>query len=470
MNTTALWQAATAQLAEWGFNESPGHLVIETLFALVIIYLLMQKSYKPSKKLEDLTEKEIDQLCEEWVPEPLIPPSNSKGPEIRPPIVQSGPGSHVIVNGKSAVNFAALNFLGISSEDSVKTSAANALEKYGVGSCGPRGFYGTIDVHLMFEDRVAKFMGVQEAILYSFDILTVASAIPAFAKRGDIIVCDNGVNYAIQSGVALSRSDVAYFKHNDVADLEKTILEQEQRHKGKKCRRWIVVEGLYMNYADICPLPAILNLRQKYKYRVLMDETFSFGVLGKAGRGCTEHWGLKCDAVDIITASMANSLASVGGFCIGRNEVVDHQRLAGAGYCFSASLPPFLAAAAVEALNIIETHPEKLDDLRQRATYLYKALSSHLQLSVMGDCGSPVLHVRLSGRSGTRDDDRTTLQQIVDEALSNGVLLTMPHYSSLERLSPPEPSIRMTVSATHTEQEIDHGVKVLLDAVKSLSS
>lgn len=109
-------------------------------------------------------------------------------------------------------------------------------------------------------------------------------------------------------------------------------------------RRFIIVEGIYANTGDLAPLAAIKQLKEQYKYRLLVDESMSLGVLGATGRGATEHYGLSPEDSEIIGASLGNAVASIGGFCAGEREIVDHQRLSGLGYCFSASLPPYLAS------------------------------------------------------------------------------------------------------------------------------
>jgi serine palmitoyltransferase len=213
-----------------------------------------------------------------------------------------------------------------------------------------RGFYGTIQPHLDFERDLAKFMGVPEAISYSDSASAVSSAITAFAKRGDLLLVDEACNEAIRTGIYLSRATVQTYKHNDMKDLEGILAsiasdDRKKKRDATQQRRFIVTEGLFRNTGDVCPLPDILALKEKFCYRLIMDESTSFGVLGKTGRGCTEHFNLSIDSVEIITLAMDTVLASVGGVCIGTREIVDHQRLSGAGYCFSAASPPFLSSA-----------------------------------------------------------------------------------------------------------------------------
>nr|DAD37762.1 TPA_asm: hypothetical protein HUJ06_008403 [Nelumbo nucifera] len=166
-----------------------------------------------------------------------------------PPILESAARPHTVVNGKEVVNFSAANYLGLIGHKKLLESCTGALEKYGVGSCGPRNFYGTIDVHLDCETRIAKFLGTPDSILYSYGISTMFSAIPAFCKKGDIIVVDEGVHWAIQNGLQLSRSTIVYFKHNDMESLESTLEKITRENKrAKNVRRYIVVEAIYQVY------------------------------------------------------------------------------------------------------------------------------------------------------------------------------------------------------------------------------
>lgn len=140
--------------------------------------------------------------------------------------------------------------------------------------------------------------------------------IPAFCKRGDVIVMDEACNYAIQSGTLLSRSRVYRFRHNDMDSLEQTLRQIDAEDLAAKrplTRRFILVEGIYAHLGDLCPLDKVFALKQRYQYRLLVDETMSLGVLGRTGRGACEHYGIDPSDVDVIVASMSTSLATVGG-------------------------------------------------------------------------------------------------------------------------------------------------------------
>lgn len=456
MNTTLTWvssafDAPFARAIVFGVNIG-GHLFVEVVLLVVILFLLSQKSYKPPKR--PLTEKEIDELCNDWVPETLIPPL-TEDMQCEPPVLESAAGPHTVIAGKDVVNFASANYLGLVGHEKLLESCTAALEKYGVGSCGPRGFYGTIDVHLDCEAKIAKFLGTPDSILYSYGLSTMFSAIPAFCKKGDIIIVDEGVHWGIQNGLYLSRSTIVYFKHNDMDSLEKTLEKVTLENKrARKLRRYIVVEGLYQNSGQIAPLDKIVRLKEKYRFRVILDESNSFGVLGTSGRGLTEYHGVPVEKIDIITAAMGHALATEGGFCTGSSRVIDHQRLSSSGYVFSASLPPYLASAAITAIDILEENPALIRKLKSNVAMLWRGLSEISGLSIASNPESPVVFLRLKSSTGSVKNDLQLLETIADRLLKEeSVFVVISKRSILDKCCLPV-GIRLFVSAAHSEFDL----------------
>ncbi|KAF4019526.1 hypothetical protein G4228_011242 [Cervus hanglu yarkandensis] len=417
--------------------EAPAyHLILEGILILWIIRLLFSKTYKLQER-SDLTLKEKEELIEEWQPEPLVPPVSKDHPALNYNIVSGPPSHNIVVNGKECINFASFNFLGLLDNPRLKAAALASLKKYGVGTCGPRGFYGTFDVHLDLEDRLAKFMKTEEAIIYSYGFATIASAIPAYSKRGDIVFVDKAACFAIQKGLQASRSDIKLFNHNDMDDLERLLKEQEiedqkNPRKARVTRRFIIVEGLYMNTGTVCPLPELI------------------------------------DDIDLISANMENSLASIGGFCCGRSFVIDHQRLSGQGYCFSASLPPLLAAAAIEALNIMEENPGIFAVLKEKCKRIHKALQGIPGLKVVGESISPALHLQLEETTGCRERDVKLLQEIVTQCMDRGIALTQARYLEKEEKYLPPPSIRVVVTVEQTEEELEKAASTISEVAQTV--
>ncbi|XP_038713026.1 long chain base biosynthesis protein 1-like isoform X2 [Tripterygium wilfordii] len=372
-----------------------------------------------------------------------------------PPVLESAAGPHTTINGKEVVNFASADYLGLIGHNKLIESCTSSLEKYGVGSCGPRGFYGTIDVHLDCEARIAKFLGTPDSILYSYGLSTMFSAIPCFSKKGDIIVVDEGVHWGIQNGLYLSRSTVVYFKHNDMGSLQKTLEKIAAENKRvKKVRRYIIVEAVYQNSGQIAPLDEIIKLKEKYRFRVLLDESNSFGILGKSGRGLSEYHGVPVEKIDIITAAMGHALTTEGGFCTGSTRVIDHQRLSSSGYVFSASLPPYLASAAITAIDILEDNPALIRNLKENIALIWKGLSGIQGLSVASNPESPIVFLRLQKSTGTTKGDLHILEEIADRVLKeDSVFVVTSKRSILDKCRLPV-GIRLFVSAAHSESDL----------------
>jgi 7-keto-8-aminopelargonate synthetase-like enzyme len=494
--------------------------------------------------------QEIDALCEEWRPEPLVPPLPAANRLSAPPVLagcvgacacentstrrlcsraraRRPTGPHVtLASGVEAINFVSYDFLGLAGDKSVQARAApprpreprrtltRARRRAGrlrrrhpeirrgllrparllrhrgcapprwARACAPAlppapppaAAHATpraADVHLELEVALARYMGTEEAMIYSYDVATPASTIPAFSKRGDLLVVDEGVNYALQAGVTLSRSEVRYFKHNDVADLERVLNEvaaedAAARRSTAANRRFILVEGVYANYGDIAPLAAICALKRRFCYRLLVDEALAFGALpGGAGRGAADHAGLAPGEVEIITASLGNTLGSCGGFCAGDKQVISHQRLNASGYCFSASLPPYLASGAIAALRVLGDSGARRAALARNAAALRAGIAALPGVApLVGEPCCPLLHLRLApAPRRDADAEAALLARVCDRTLAaSGVLLATAKYSVLERRRPP-PSIRLAVSAAHSDADIAAALAALRAAL-----
>jgi serine palmitoyltransferase len=516
--------AFPAWYKEWWWNlvmKDPLHVAVETTLIISIIYIIMSRNtegYKDKNKKDKLTKAEEEELLWEWKHQlraPLAPPmasssatngsNKSNQTEYQDDadefqvIVQKQDGKWLTVttNNSSLINkeatkttrrkdkdnkefrvlnFCNFDFLGLQTSDAIRKASTEALNKYGCGSCGPRGFYGTIDTHLQLEDAISKFTKTDGAIMYSDGASTCSSTVAAFAKRGDLLVVDEGVYEPLSTGVYLSRANVHWFRHNDMEDLERVLKELQATDKKlgrtpNAQRRFIVVEGLYKNLGTVAPLDEIVELKHKYHYRLILDESFSFGTLGKTGRGALEAHDKKpmYDA-EIMTIALENSLGSIGGVTVGNEEVVDHQRLSGAGYCFSASAPPFTASAAMASLDLMEQQPELVQKLQANIKYMYEQLESKLtkKLVVTSDSRSPIVVLQLERES---EFEAVIMSRIMQECLQHGVAIVATGQDSSSHMRTVlAPCIRMTVSSLHTQDDIDKAIQTLVEAAELITS
>lgn len=470
--------------------KDPLHVAVETTLLASLLYMVFfrsnKKGYSDAKGVK-LSQAEQEDLLSDWKMNraPLAPPSDDEHQKGGMPqvVVQSQQGKKMVVTfdtrekgsmTKEVLNFGNFDFLGMQTSGLVREASEKALNKYGCGSCGPRGFYGTIDTHLELESAMAKFTKTDGSIMYSDGASTCSSTVAAFAKRGDILVVDEAVYEPITTGVYLSRANVHWFKHNDMQDLERVLKElQAQDEKLGRMpnaqRRFIVVEGLYKNLGTIAPLDEVIRLKHKYHYRLIVDESFSFGTLGKTGRGALEHHHRRpmYDA-EIVTIALENSLGSVGGVTIGNEEVVDHQRLAGAGYCFSASAPPFTASAAIASLGYLESNPKVVAKLQENVSYLYKQLKDTElpNLVVTSDERSPIVVLQLYKESVYEADITSGIMQ---ECLERGLAVVATGQDASSHLRTElAPAIRLTVSALHTKDDIDELISALVKTSNSV--
>ncbi len=253
-------------------------------------------------------------------------------------------------------------------------------------------------------------------------------------------------------------------------------MDQVLGRKPSDQRRFIVVEGLYKNSGTVVPFDELAALKHEFNYRLILDESFSFGTLGPSGKGVLELYRKRhmYDA-EIVTISLENALGSIGGVTVGNEEVVDHQRLSGAGYCFSASSPPFTASAAISSLEQLGSRPDIHSSLHDNIKLFYdkiKRIDKRVipdTLVCTSDERSPIVFFELDPADAaqtTYEANVTRLDVIVRDCLENGVAI-LSTQRRFHRKNIPSPAIRLTLSAAHTKDDLDLVLSVLANAVRA---
>jgi len=462
---------------------NPLRVLLEVCLVIFLIVYIRKDRYKVSTELRNqLTEKEIEELIEEWEPEDLVPDISDEIRDLELNSVPTlkgivGPKS-VLEDGSTVANLASYNFLGIINDKRLLEKAIGGVRKYGVGTCGPPGFYGTLDVHMDLEKKLAKFYGTPDAIIYAQGFSTISSVIPAFLKRGDLLICDELCNFAIQKGAQISRSNVKFFKHNDMNDLEallESIRINDKKRGTKITRRFIVTEAIFYNTGELCDLERIIELKYKYKYRLILDESLSFGVLGKTGRGITELFNIPIEKVEMIVGSMANTMGAAGGYCVSNEEIIEHQVLNGLAYCFSASLPAPLTLAAIGALDIVDSKEgikciQKLHENNKAFREIIKPSKKDKYQLVEGYKSeeSPIIHILLKNNYIPRIEQEKILQKVVDEAMKEGVLISRAKYILAQEKSTPSSSIVVNITAGLTKAEVEKSAAVIKESFRKV--
>lgn len=304
--------------------------------------------------------------------------------------------------------------------------------------------------------------------------------IPSFCKRGDVIIADRNVNYSIRKGLEVSRSNIRWFDHNDMGDLERVMqaVFKEQAKSKRLTRRFVVTEGLFELSGDVIDLPKLVELKEKYKFRVILDETWSFGVLGRAGRGITEAQNVDPQQVDMIIGSLAGPLCAGGGFCAGPKDVVEHQRITSSSYTFSAALPAMLAVTASETVNLLQSNPDILTQCRENI----KAMKGQLDprsdwVTCISAPENPVMLLVLkpevmASRKLDLEDQERILLDCVEESLANGVLITRTKTKPfLHAIKPKDkdwfaqPALRICITLALSKKDIEKAGVVVRHAI-----
>ncbi len=233
-------------------------------------------------------------------------------------VIESDQDTEVLVNGKKVLMFGSNSYLGLTNHPKIKEASIKAIEKYGSGCAGSRFLNGTLDIHIELEKRLAKFVGKEEAIVYSTGFQANQGVIPTITGRTDYILIDNLDHASIIEGCRLSFAKTLKFEHNNMESLEKKLQFCDINKL-----KLIVVDGIFSMEGDICNLPEICRLAEKYQATVMVDDAHTLGVIGKQGAGTASHFGLT-DKVDIIMGTFSKSLASLGGFIAGDSSTINY--------------------------------------------------------------------------------------------------------------------------------------------------
>ena len=360
-------------------------------------------------------------------------------------------GQDVVVNmeGKRTIMLGSNNYLGLTNHPKVIEAGVEAIKKYGSGCSGSRFLNGTLDLHLKLEREIADFLHKEEAVTFSTGFQSNLGVISAIVGRNDYIICDKENHASIYDGCKLSYGKMLRYNHNDMADLESKL-----KFVPKECGILIITDGVFSMSGDICNLPKIVELAKKYGARIMVDDAHGLGVIGKAGRGTGEYFGLE-DEIDLIMGTFSKSLASLGGYVAGKKEVIEYIKHTSRPYIFSASITPASVSTALTALNILKSEPERVKRLNDISDYMRKCLKER-GVSII-ESRTPIIPIY------TYDDEKTFLA--CKMLLENGVYVNPV-------VSPATPVgkslLRTSYTANHTKEIIDEAVEKIVKVLKIL--
>ena len=350
--------------------------------------------------------------------------------------LQSQQDTRVTINGHQLIMIGSNNYLGLTTHPKVKEASIRAVEKYGTSCSGSRFLNGTLDIHEELEARLARFMKQEEALAFSTGFQTNLGTISALISKDDAVITDKTDHASIIDGCRLSYGQTLRFKHNDMKELERALISTNN-HGGKL----VIVDGVFSMEGDVAPLPEILQLCKRYGARIMVDDAHSIGILGENGRGTSEHFHVE-DQVDLVMGTFSKSFASLGGFVVGKKEVVHYIKHHARSLIFSASMSPASVAATLASLTIIETEPERREKLWRNTRKMKEGFTS-LGFDT-GASQSPVIPIIIG-------DDLKTFK-FWKEIFNEGVYVN-PVVSP--GVAPGRSLLRTSYMATHTDEDLD---------------
>src|SRR5690554_2871641 len=279
-------------------------------------------------------------------------------------------GTTVEIEGKKVIMAGSNNYLGLTNDPRTIKAAQEALTQYGTGCTGSRYLNGTLDSHLVLEEKLAEFMGKESCVLFSTGYQTNEGSIQTIAGRNDIIFSDKDNHACIVMGTLVSNAKTVRFFHNDMDQLRKQ-LEKADPDAGKL----IISDGVFSMSGTLANVPELVKLAKEFNARLYLDDAHAVGVVGEGGRGSASYFGL-LDDVDLISGTFSKSFASLGGFLVGDRAVIEYIRHNSPAHIFSASMPPANVATVLKALEILQEEPWRLERLEEIATYMRKELEN----------------------------------------------------------------------------------------------
>jgi 8-amino-7-oxononanoate synthase len=351
--------------------------------------------------------------------------------------IQSGPGSEVMIDGKMMIMVGSNNYLGLTGHPKVIEAAVNATRKYGSGCTGSRFLNGTLDIHVELEDRLARFMNREAALCFSTGFQTNQGALSTLVGKDDIFFTDRADHASIVDGCRLAFGKTIKYRHNNMHDLERVL----ESHKHLDIGKLIATDGVFSMEGDIVKLPQLVELAKKYGARIYIDDAHGIGVLGRHGRGTGEHWNMET-AIDVSMGTFSKSFASLGGFIAADEPVIHYIKHTARALIFSASMPPSAVATVLACLDILESEPERLENLWKNAKKMrdgFKKLGFNT-----GHSETPIIPIIIGS-----DEHCFAFWKLLFE---NGVFAN-PTISPA--VPPGQALIRTSYMATHTDQELD---------------
>jgi len=346
-------------------------------------------------------------------------------------------------DGREVINLASNNYLGLTTHPKLREAAIEATRKYGVGSGAVRTISGTMLIHMQLEERIARFKSVEACVVFQSGFAANAGTVAAILGPEDHIVSDALNHASIIDGCRLSKAKIHVFPHKDVAAAEK-ILAGLSDAPGRKL---LVTDGVFSMDGDIAPLPGLVEIAERRGVIMMVDDAHSSGVLGHAGRGTIDHFGLH-GRVHIQVGTHSKAIGVLGGYVCGSRDLIDFLYARARPFLFSTSHPPAVAAACLAAFDVLEEEPRLMETLWSNTRYFKKALSDSGLDTGMSE--TPITPIMVGDAHRAVEYSRRLFEE--------GLLATAIGFPTVPE---GKARVRTIVTAAHTRQQLDRAIEIL---------
>lgn len=361
-------------------------------------------------------------------------------------------GASTVIGGRTFVNYASYNYLGLAGHPQVNTAAKAAIDRYGTSASASRLVSGERPVHRELERALAELHGVEDCVAFVSGHATNVSAIAQLFGPKDLVVHDALVHNSVLMGIELSGARRMPFAHNDFEALDRLLAQCRLQYE----RVLIVVEGLYSMDGDFPDLPRFIDIKRRHRAFLMVDEAHSLGVMGQGGLGIQEHFGLAGGDVDIWMGTLSKALGSCGGYVAGERALVEHLKCAAPGFVYSVGMSPPLAAAALAALRILRSEPERAQRLRARGRQFLE-LSRERGVDTGSSAGLALIPAITGGS--------LKAARLAAALYGRGINVQPIVYPAVQERSA---RLRFFVSSEHSESEIRSTVEALAEESQRL--
>jgi 8-amino-7-oxononanoate synthase len=352
-----------------------------------------------------------------------------------------------VIGGRELINFSNYNYLGLSGHPTVQAAAIEAVQRYGTSVSASRMVGGERPFHGELERQLADLHGVEDALVFVSGYGTNVTTIAQLFGPKDLILHDALIHNSVIMGSILSGARRMPFRHNDWEQVDDFL----RQHRRDYERVLIVVEGIYSMDGDFPDLPAFVEIRNRHKVFLMVDEAHSLGVMGKHGHGIREHFGLSGEDVDIWMGTLSKALASCGGYVAGSFALTSILRYTAPGFVFSVGQSPSNAAAALAALAVMASEPERVEQLQQRGRY-FLDLARKRGLPVGLSQGYSVVPLIVG--------DSPRCIKLTEALFRRGIHVQPILYPAVDERSV---RLRFFLTCTHTEAQLSDAITVIAE-------